>query len=256
MDDLTALLPKLNADNLDERKAARERFEDVCTNAARPGAEEERAAAAKAVVGLLGGDLSLPVRVWLLRELWLIGGAEAVPALAGHLGQADEETRDAARRALQKNPSTEAVAALVAGLKDAKTPAVRVAMLNALGARLDASLVAGLVPFLTDAAPEAGTASAAALGRIGGPEAAKALAAAQAGANAVVGPAVGEARLQCAQQFLLAGQPDDAEAIYKDLAAAGAEPLRLAARHGLEAVALTRKSGRPEFPPAAPRRGA
>jgi HEAT repeat protein len=252
---LDALLPELSADNLDARKAAREKFEDLCTNAARPGAEEDRAAASKAVVGLLGKDIPAATRVWLLRELWLIGGAECVPALAGLLGHADEETRDAARRALQKNPSPEAAAALVTALDGAQAPAVRAALLNALGGRGETAAVPAIAKRLADAAPEVALAAADALGRIGGPEADKALAAAGEKAGLDLRRAAAEARLRCAQRFLVEGKPDAAEAVYKDLAAKEPPgPARLAARHGLEAAALTRQSGKPEFPAAAAQR--
>jgi hypothetical protein len=101
--ELEDLLPKIGSDNLNERKNGRDRFEDIVLAAGKPGADAERAATGKTICELLAKEMNDDARCWLLRELWLIGGAEAIPALVQLLAHKGKDVADAARRALQKN---------------------------------------------------------------------------------------------------------------------------------------------------------
>lgn len=248
-EELEPLLPKLGSENLDEQKAARETFESACLRAGRPGAEAERADAARTVAALLDKDIPATTRVWLLRQLWLIGGAECVAAIVQRLGHEDAETRDAARRALQKNPSPEAAAALCAALEAAKEPGWRLALLNALGGRRERANAAAVAKCLADADPGVASAAAAALARIGGPDAAKALAAARDKAAGPLRAAVADALVRCAQTDLAEGRYAEAEAAFKEVeAAAETDLIREAGRRGVAAADLSKKAGRPTYP--------
>lgn len=134
---LDALLPDLGNEDPGRRNSAQGTLERIGFNAGRPGAEAERVACCQAIADKLGQDARGLARVWMLRQLERIGRAEAVPQLAKLLADPDEQTRESARRAFQKNPAQEANAALQQALGSAATPAWRVAIINALAARRD-----------------------------------------------------------------------------------------------------------------------
>ena len=90
-------------------------------------------------------------RVWILRQIERIGLAEVVPAVAKALTDTDALVRESARRALQKNSSREANAALQRAVAAATDPVWHVALLNALAQRFDATNQA---LFLKDAKSE------------------------------------------------------------------------------------------------------
>jgi len=239
--ELESLFPRLAGDN-----SARQRFEDICLNAARPGAEQERQAASASTAALLLAPNATPdVRVFLLRQLQQIGGAEAVPYVARLLNEKEPEVRDAARRALEAIPAKEAGEVLRAMLAKTDDPAWRVALLNALGARRDEQAAPAAAKLLSDKDPKVVAAAAAALGKIGGPEAAKALSAAKSKVPQEIRPAVIDAYLQCADLYVAEGYYDEAIAIYKEYAQSENNLLRIAALQGLVAAETARKSGKP-----------
>ena len=134
---LDSLMADLGSQDPGKRGNAQSTIEKIAFHASRPGAEAERAACAKAVAGRLGPDAGPLARVWLLRQLERIGRAEAVPQVAKLLGDKDPLIRESARRALQKNSSPEANAALQQAIGSADAPAWRVALINALAERRD-----------------------------------------------------------------------------------------------------------------------
>lgn len=187
---------------------------------ARAGEEED-------LVGVLKSDAAPAAKCDACTRLKIVGTAASVPALAGLL--ADERMSQAARNALETMPGPEAGAALREAL--GKTAGLaRVGVIDSLGRRRDDSAVPGIAPLLGDADVPTATAAAAALGRIGSPEALSALTAARNTAPEAVRPVVRESLLQCAEHRLAAGDPAGATAIGRSLLDAGAAPhLRAAA---------------------------
>lgn len=176
---VAATAKDLASDQLAERLAARDAIQNAGSQASRPGAEAERAAYARACLGFLAPSNPQPARVWLTRMLGLFGGEESVPALAGLLGDSDAELRDAARRALQANPSPKASDALRAALGSAKDAVTIRGLLDGLAYRRDAGAVDAIAKRSTDPNPEIASAAILALGKIGDARAVAALVAAK-----------------------------------------------------------------------------
>ncbi|MBM4019529.1 MAG: hypothetical protein FJ288_14625 [Planctomycetes bacterium] len=232
--DLDTFLPDVASDDIQRRANALKAVEMLAMNAARPGAEAERAAAARAFAARLGAATPQAARVWLLRQLQLMGRAEVIPALVPLLDDKDALVRESARRALQWNPAPEAADALRAALAKAADPAWRVALVGALGSRKDAAAAPAVARLLADKDESVVAAALAALGNIGGPEAARSLSAARAAVPPALKAAAADACLKCADLLLKEGKKDEAAAIYQQMYAP-AEPAttRLAALRGL-----------------------
>ena len=230
---LDRLLPGMGTEKIPDRRDPQQQFQEICLKLGAPGREAERAAACEVIAEALGTKLAKPARIWLLRQLGYIGRAECVDAVAASLDDPDMHVRDAARRALQANPTPEAGARLRAGLRGAEG-AWRVGLINSLGARGEVAAAAALVDLL-DARDQAAAAAAAnALGKIGGPQATKALAAALPHAPDRLNVPFADAYLRCADKLLAAGKRDEATAIYKQLYAPDSpQAIRLAAAQGL-----------------------
>jgi HEAT repeat protein len=145
------------------------------------------------------------------KKLAIYGTGEAVPALAPLL--ADEQLASWARIALEAIPDPAAGEALRASLGKLHGKLL-VGAINSIGVRRDAVAVAGLVARLADADAEVAAASAAALGRIGGAEAAAALRQAIKAGRPEVRNAAAEGCALAAEKFLAAGQRDAAIGLY------------------------------------------
>ena len=213
--ELDTLLPDMSSDDLGKRQAAQGKFGEMSLAAGQPGAEAERLALCQAILPKLGPETAEEGRVWLIRQLQLIGRAECVSALVGLLGDKTPNVAESARRALQVNSSDQAGEALRTALGKAATPEVRVAMINAVAQRRDAKAVPALAKLLADKDEPTALAAAAGLGKIGGPAAVKALAAAKAGEN--VRKVILDSYLLCGDQYVTAGKNADAAAIYKEM---------------------------------------
>ena len=235
--DLDTLVPDAAGDDIQKRANAQKAIEVLAMNAARPGAEAERAAASKALAAKLGAATPQLARVWLLRQLQLIGRAEAVPAVAALLDDKDPLIRESARRALQWNPAPEAAATLRAALDKAADPAWRVAMINALAGRNDTGSVPAIIQALGDKDESVVAAAIAALGNLGGADAAKALAAARTTVPAKLRAAATDAYLKCGDLLVKEGKKDEAAAVFQAVfVPAEPEATRLAALRGLVAA--------------------
>ena len=174
------------------------------------------------LAGLLASQAALEAKLRACQFLAIIGTDASVPALEKLL--ADPRTTHMACYALQPNPGPKALDALRRALTKTAGPS-RIAILSVLAQRRDAlsvPLAAGLVG---DADAAVAEAALAALGNIGGTDAAKALAGARRSAPEVLRPAATDAALQCAARLAADGHKDQAVAIYKDVLA-GDEPLR------------------------------
>jgi HEAT repeat protein len=171
------------------------------------------------------------------RALGHIGGPDSVPVLAALVLK--PETTDAARHALERIPGPEADGVLVAALDKAQG-VVRRGVVFSLGARRTATAVPALSRLASgkDAALAADAVKA--LGKIGGPEAVKALTAAL-GKSAQRSDAA-SALLLAAEGSVHSGDKAAAAGVYDKVFASGAPtPLRQAAFKGKIAVAADPK---------------
>lgn len=151
-------------------------------------------------------------------QLAVKGGREAVPALAALLTHA--ELSGYARFALEPNPDPSADAALRAALGKVQGKLLA-GVATSLGVRKDAASAAPLAKLLSHEDDVVAGAAAAALGRIGGPVAAKALREAAAGGREALRPVMARACLICADTSAAANKALAAD-LYKFLS----EPAR------------------------------
>ena len=99
--------------DIEVARAAKRGLWKIVRYAGRPGADSERKAVAKELIGLLDAQPT-PVRreaIWMLSE---IGDSEAVKPIAALFN--DREAREDARAALERIPGRESLSALQAGL--------------------------------------------------------------------------------------------------------------------------------------------
>jgi len=142
------------------------------------------------------------------KELAIYGTAKAVPALAALL--TDKDLSSWARIALEAIPDQAADEALRQAIGKLKGRLL-IGVVNSIGVRAYAKAADDLAGLLKDADEEVASAAAAALGRIGTAQAAKAIEPCLAGGPAGVRSAAAEGCVMCAEKLLAAGQ--DAEAI-------------------------------------------
>jgi len=191
---------------------------------------EERSRLAGALAGLLGEkDVTTDAKRFICRQLSLIGSARQAPALAALL--ADKDLSHMARYALERIPDKVAGNALRDAL-DALKGELLIGVINSLGERREDESVAKLMPLLDRDDADLVEAAAAALGKIGGGQAADALAVAKPPEE--LAEAFADALLRCAEGLLAAGNADRADAIYRELYAPGRpDHIRVAALDGL-----------------------
>ena len=148
------------------------------------------------------------------RELQVIGTEACIDALAAML--TDARLSHMARYALEPMPYPKASAVMRAALAKTSGP-TKVGLLISLGFRRDAASTAAITALLGDKDKDIASAAAAALGRIGTPEAAKALGDFSAKADKSMLVVLGEASLTAAEQLTKIGKQAQAAAICKDL---------------------------------------
>ena len=200
-----------------------------------PQQRKERAVAA------LKSDAPFEKKCDACRELAVLGDREVIPTLAGLL--ADEKLSHMARYALEPNPDPAVDDAFREALGRVKGRPLA-GVIHSIGVRKDAKAIEPLAKLLGDADPDVAQAAARALGRIGGPDAAKALNDALANAPAANQIAFCEGLFACAEGLAAGGKRDEALAIYDRLRALQApHQVRTA---GLRGAVLTRgKEGLP-----------
>lgn len=201
------------------------------------GNEPARAALEKRLVAFLGGSAPSVTRAFVCRQLVLIASTASVTAVAPLV--LDEELSVHARNVLEHIPGPESEKALRDALGQAKGR-TRIGVINSVAARRDAASTPVLIRILGED-PASAAAAAKALGEIGTPEAAKALAAARGKGPAPVQLAVADGILIGAERLVAAGQRGQAITLLEGLTEASQpEHVRVAARKMLSAV--TRKS--------------
>ena len=163
------------------------------------------------LIGVLQSDAPPQDKAITCKHLAIYGNEEAVPALAALLP--DKELASWARIALEAIPGPAADDALREAMGKVQGRLL-VGVINSIGVRRDAKAVGVLVPRLKDADADVASAAAAALGRIGGPAAAKALEPLLATAPAAVRSTVAEGCVLCAERFLADGDRNEAVRLY------------------------------------------
>ncbi|MFP4058515.1 MAG: HEAT repeat domain-containing protein [Candidatus Brocadiia bacterium] len=189
-----------------------------------------RKKAEEALIAFLGSEATPAAKAFACRQLSLVGSAEAVPALARLLG--DARLSHPARMALARIPGPEASQALRHALGRLSGQPL-VGVVNSLGERGCKEAVPDLVRLAGAKERAAAEAAIAALGKIGGDQAARTLAAIRSQGPAELRPAATDALLRCADQQLERGQRAEALRIYRDVyQTARAEAARVAALRG------------------------
>ncbi|MEI7899715.1 MAG: HEAT repeat domain-containing protein, partial [bacterium] len=164
------------------------------------------------LIAVLQSDAAPQVKAITCKQLALCGTKAAVPALAALL--TDEKLASWARIGLEAIPDPAVDDALRDALGKVQGKLL-VGVINSIGTRRDGKAVGWLSQKLKDADPVLVSASAAALGRIGGEPAATALEKALADASAATLPAICEGVLRCADGFIAEGKPDKAAKLCK-----------------------------------------
>jgi HEAT repeat protein len=194
------------------------------------GNAELRGEVEGALIGLLGDASSYEAKRFACQQLAIIGSERSVPALTPLLK--DQQTVGIACYALVASPSPTAGEALRSALAGA-SGLVRVQILLALGNRRDAEAVPALIGLAGDADGPTANVAAAALGRIGTPQAVAALRKMNQNVRAEVAAAVTEGLLYAADRLIAAGDASLASAIYRDLQKSDRTDVRRAALGGL-----------------------
>jgi len=145
------------------------------------------------------------------KKLTLCGDKDAVPALVPLL--ADEELASWARIPLEAIPGPEADAALRDAMGKLEGRLL-IGVINSIGVRRDSEAVAALAEKLKDGDADVAAAAAAALGKIGGAPATKALEAEVAGGRPEIRSAAAKGLVRCAQQALASGDSKEAVRLY------------------------------------------
>lgn len=168
------------------------------------------------------------------QRLSVIGNADAVPALAALLG--DAQLCVYARYGLEPIPGSAPDDALRAALSKVSGKQLT-GVINSIGQRHDAKAAPALGKMLYGPDPDAGAAAAAALGRISGPEAARTLEKALGQTKDPMFTAVARAGLVCAEGLLAQGDRKQALAFYDTLSRpAIPKAVRLAAMRAIIAA--------------------
>jgi HEAT repeat protein len=206
---------------------------------AAPAADEAK------LIAVLDSNAEFQEKATACRALVRTATPAAVPALARLL--ADEKLSDMARYALEPIPDPAVDAVLRAALERLSGRPL-VGVIGSLGVRRDTVSVEALSKRLQHAESEVVQAAARALGQIGSPAAAEALATALPTASAGNRPALSEGLLRSAEALLASGQDagrDQAQAVYDKLRALpeASQQVRAAALRG--AVLVRQDAGVP-----------
>jgi len=169
------------------------------------------AAAQEKMLGLLKSKATPASKQYLCQELSLMGDEKAVPTLSAMLK--DSATFDMAMYALERIPSPSVDKALMDRLS--KTAGrEKIGLVNALGNRATAPAVPAIEELLMDRDEDVGLAAAAALGKIGGPDALAALDKIRPMAIGDMQLQIGESMAVCAEKMVRAGDRAGAMKVY------------------------------------------
>jgi len=189
------------------------------------------------LIAVLQSDAPPQEKAITCKRLAVCGTAAAVPALAPLLE--DATLASWARIALEAIPDPAVDEALRAAMGKLQGRLL-VGVINSIARRRDAKAVEALAAKLKDADAEVASAAAAALGHIGGAEAAKALEPLLATAPAGVRSDVAEGCVLCAERFLAEGKADEAAKLYDTVRSANVSKQRT--REAIRGAILARKA--------------
>ncbi|MFW6164134.1 MAG: HEAT repeat domain-containing protein, partial [Planctomycetota bacterium] len=212
---LDLLLPKLGGKDLKAREQAQITLKHLSWHAARPGADEQRTALAKAPCARLEPQMPQPALLALLRRLETVGGEESVTPVTALLDAAPL-ARERARVTLAANPSPGATDALLDALGQAQAADWTVGLINALGARGDERVVPALIRHAASEDEAVRVAACDALAAIGDPRGADAIARATQKQNSKAAlHAIGRAYLRMADQRCARAEKEEALEMYR-----------------------------------------
>ncbi len=172
---------------------------------------KERKELSMTLCELLKTDLPNWAKRFLIEQLQIIGGEEAVESLSAQL--ADEELAESARQALQANPSEAALKALREWLPKAKGD-LRVGIINALGERGDLKALKLLMGEAKSADENVRSAAFEALGKLGEIAALDLLLNGLKDGNARVRRSALSGLLMMSERLMLSGRKGDAVKAY------------------------------------------
>lgn len=194
------------------------------------------------LAALLATDATLDAKDFACRQLWFLGTAASVPAVAALL--ADDATVDMACYALGSNPAPEAGAALRAAL-DTVTARSLIAVVNLLGERRDALAAPWLLARANDPDPALADAVWTALAKLGDDAAAAAIAQARATDDPARREAATDAYLRCAAERVRRGDTAGALPMFRALSdESEPAPIRARALAGLARLDAEDAAGR------------
>jgi HEAT repeat protein len=182
------------------------------------------------LIGVLRSNAGTFEKAKACQRLAVVGTREAVPVLAGLLG--DEKLAHYARFGLEPIPDPSVDAALREAMGKLQGKLL-VGVINSIGVRKDAKALPALEERLGSKDPDAATAAAAAMARIGTVEAAASLRKALTAAPPALRSSIGESCLVCAETLLAAWKRPEAVSLYDAVRSSEAPPhIRSAATLG------------------------
>lgn len=186
----------------------------------------------KQLLGQLRGRASAGLTDFICRQLSLIGSEQAVDVLIPML--TNPKVADMARYALERIPGAQVDQKLRSSLSQVPDVATRVGIVATLGVRRDTKAVSSLAEYLSQDNAQLATAAAAALGRIGTPEAGKALMEHKDKVSAQVQQRLLDALLSCAENLLDQDKRAEAAKLYEGLSQQeNSRVIRIGALRGL-----------------------
>jgi len=174
------------------------------------------------LLAFLRSGATLPAKTLICRELRSVAGEKSVPVLQSLLF--DPSLSDPVRAVLERIPGSAADKALLTSL-DRVSGTMKTGILTSLGNRKATEVVPALVKYLEGSAQEFVKTAAMALGRVGGKDAAEALAKALPVLRGDFKAAAASALLDCAEDVLKSGDRAAASGYYERILAAGLGPV-------------------------------
>jgi type 1 glutamine amidotransferase len=232
--EMDELLEKIKKYDYGQSRAALTELSDKIRDAYGKRAELKQIEAS--LIGVLKSDATPAAKQFVCRKLSIIGSSACVPALTAMLSQKpgskqEPHPADMARYALERIPGAAVNAALREALLKTSGTA-KVGIINSLGQRGDKRAVKVLSKLVYSSDALEADAAAAALGKIAGPGATKALAAARTKTKGKLRLVVLDSYLKCADQLAAQGKRSEASAIYRQLSGEPA-PIGAAAMRGM-----------------------
>jgi HEAT repeat protein len=196
------------------------------------GKSELRERIEKELAKMLASDVSVACKQFICKKLWMIGTDVSVPVLEQALADPDMRVGEAACYALSRHPSPAAGRALRNGLDKASGNA-RVAVVNLVGDRRDATSAVRLAELANDADELTADAATTALGKIATSEAVGVLSRLHRDAQGKPRAAAAHALLESAQELGVRGKATEARAILEQLGTSDIPHIRRGARIAL-----------------------